>query len=71
MQISTGNTQASRGQCLIPVVVPHRGRGQLDLVIANLPLERTGRLIVADADNIFFLDIPGQVFRSNAYRWQR
>jgi len=38
---------------LVPVVLANRGNGQLDLVIAKLPLKRAGRMIVADIDDVF------------------
>ena len=66
VQIGARDVQTSGSQRLVPVVLPHRRDGQLDLVVTNLTLERTVRMVIGDADNVFFLDFPGQVLHSNA-----
>ena len=52
VQISAGDAQAAGSQRLVPVVFANSRDGQLDLVVAELALERTVRLVIGDVDDV-------------------
>ncbi len=61
MQISPGNAQAARGQRLVPVVLPHRIRCELYLVVAKLALERSLGIVFADVDDLVRMHAQRQI----------
>ena len=72
VEISARDAQAAGGQRLVAVVLADRAHRQLDLVIAQLALERAGGLVVADVDytsvvggDFFVLHVEAQVFGAN------
>ena len=65
MQIGARDTKAARRKSLVAVVLADRRLGQLDLVVAKLPLEGAGGMEVGDIDDVFFAQVDGQVFGAN------
>ena len=61
MQIGARDGKAARGQRLVAVVFANGGDGQPDFVVAELALERAGRLVVGDVDD--FVEGGGIFFR--------
>ena len=71
MQVSPGDTQAAGCQRFVPVVLANGLHRQFDFVIANLPLEGTCGMVIANIDDVFdfgvivFLRAQRQIFHAD------
>src|SRR6185437_4668542 len=65
MEIGARNMQTAGCQRFVALVLSHGVRSQLDFVVAKLPLKGSGRTIILDVDNTFFLDVLRQILRAN------
>jgi hypothetical protein len=68
MQISPGDAKAARGKRFIAIILADRRNGKLNFVFVDLPLERSGRLVIANVNNFIkaglflVLHVEGRVF---------